>query len=41
MGGETTPSRAVVQSEGFGYRLSAQYLKQDAIAQYELGESNR
>ena len=29
MGGETTPSRAVVQSEGFGYRLSAQLLKQE------------
>jgi CRP-like cAMP-binding protein len=29
MGGETTPSRAVVQSEGFGYRLKAQLLKQE------------
>jgi CRP-like cAMP-binding protein len=29
MGGETTPSRAVVQSEGFGYRLPAQVLKQE------------
>ena len=29
MGGETTPSRAVVQSEGHGYRLSAQRLKQE------------
>ncbi len=27
MGGETTPSRAVVQSQGFGYRLPAQQLK--------------
>jgi len=27
MGGETTPSRAVVQSAGFGYRLKAQLLK--------------
>jgi CRP-like cAMP-binding protein len=27
MGGETTPSRAVVQSAGFGYRLKAQSLK--------------
>lgn len=27
MGGETTPSRAVVQSQGFGYRLPAQHLK--------------
>jgi CRP-like cAMP-binding protein len=27
MGGETTPSRAVVQSEGFGYRLKSQLLK--------------
>ena len=29
MGGETTPSRAVVQSAGFGYRLKAQTLKQE------------
>jgi CRP-like cAMP-binding protein len=29
MGGETTPSRAVVQSAGHGYRLSAQLLKQE------------
>jgi len=29
MGGETTPSRAVVQSAGFGYRLPAQLLKQE------------
>jgi CRP-like cAMP-binding protein len=29
MGGETTPSRAVVQSAGFGYRLKAQVLKQE------------
>jgi CRP-like cAMP-binding protein len=29
MGGETTPSRAVVQSEGFGYRLHSKYLKQE------------
>ncbi|MGB5347835.1 MAG: Crp/Fnr family transcriptional regulator [Woeseia sp.] len=27
MGGETTPSRAVVQSEGVGYRLRAEHLK--------------
>ena len=27
MGGETTPSRAVVQSAGYGYRLSARLLK--------------
>jgi CRP-like cAMP-binding protein len=27
MGGETTPSRAVVQSEGYGYRLSSRLLK--------------
>ena len=27
MGGETTPSRAVVQSAGFGYRLKAKNLK--------------
>src|SRR5437588_5989042 len=29
MGGETTPSRAVVQSGGYGYRLSAAVLKQE------------
>ena len=29
MGGETTPSRAVVQSEGVGYRLRAELLKQE------------
>ena len=29
MGGETTPSQAVVQSEGYGYRLEAQLLKQE------------
>jgi CRP-like cAMP-binding protein len=29
MGGESTPSRAVVQSAGQGYRLSARFLKQE------------
>lgn len=29
MGGETTPSRAVVQSSGNGYRLKAQLLKEE------------
>lgn len=29
MGGETTPSRAVVQSAGWGYRLKSQILKQE------------
>jgi CRP-like cAMP-binding protein len=29
MGGETTPSRAVVQSAGHGYRLKAQLIKQE------------
>jgi CRP-like cAMP-binding protein len=29
MGGETTPSRAVVQSAGFGYRLKAPLLKEE------------
>ena len=29
MGGETTPSRAVVQSDGFGYRLKAGLLKKE------------
>src|SRR5512132_2186835 len=29
MGGETTPSRAVVQSAGYGFRLKAQLLQQE------------
>lgn len=29
MGGETTPSRAIVQSAGYGYRLRATLLKQE------------
>jgi len=29
MGGDTTPSRAVVQSAGFGYRLKAERLKEE------------
>ena len=29
MGGETTPSRAVVQSEGIGYRLPSRHLKDE------------
>ena len=29
MGGETTPSRAVVQSAGYGYRMKAQLLKDE------------
>ncbi|MFZ6722332.1 Crp/Fnr family transcriptional regulator [Undibacterium sp. Ji49W] len=29
MGGETTPSRAVVQSGGYGYRLKSQHLKEE------------
>jgi CRP-like cAMP-binding protein len=29
MGGDTTPSRAVVQSAGYGYRIKTQYLKQE------------
>lgn len=29
MGGETTPSRAVVQSAGYGYRLRSQTLKEE------------
>lgn len=29
MGGETTPSRAIVQSAGFGYRLKSRYLKEE------------
>ena len=29
MGGETTPSRAIVQSAGFGYRLKSQLLKNE------------
>ncbi|MFS8979186.1 Crp/Fnr family transcriptional regulator [Cupriavidus necator] len=31
MGGETTPSRAIVQSAGHGYRLSAAILKQEFV----------
>lgn len=31
MGGETTPSRAIVQSAGHGYRLSATILKQEFV----------
>lgn len=31
MGGETTPSRAVVQSAGHGYRLNASILKQEFV----------
>ncbi|CAG2126889.1 hypothetical protein LMG31506_00223 [Cupriavidus yeoncheonensis] len=31
MGGETTPSRAIVQSAGYGYRLSAAILKQEFV----------
>lgn len=29
MGGETTPSRAIVQSAGFGYRLKSQLIKEE------------
>jgi len=36
MGGETTPSRAVVQSAGHGYRLRAAVLKQEFEAGGEL-----
>jgi CRP-like cAMP-binding protein len=35
MGGETTPSRAIIQSAGFGYRLPSRYLK----AEFQRGES--
>jgi CRP-like cAMP-binding protein len=31
MGGETTPSRAIVQSAGFAYRLSAHDLKEEFV----------
>jgi CRP-like cAMP-binding protein len=31
MGGETTPSRAIVQSAGYGYSLSAAILKQEFV----------
>ena len=33
MGGDTTPSRAVVQSDGYGYRLKAQLMKMNLTAQ--------
>ena len=40
MGGETTPSRALVQSAGFAYRLKGQFLKEEfhraAALQYLL-----
>lgn len=29
MGGETTPSRAVIQSEGYAYRLKARFIKNE------------
>lgn len=29
MGGETTPSRAIVQSEGYAYKLNASFLKEE------------
>jgi CRP-like cAMP-binding protein len=29
MGGETTPSRAVIQSEGYAYRLKAHFIKEE------------
>ncbi len=29
MGGETTPSRAIVQSAGYGYKLKSKYLKNE------------
>lgn len=29
LGGDTTPSQAVVQSEGYGYRMKAQHLKNE------------
>jgi hypothetical protein len=32
MGGETTPSRAVVQSAGYGYRMRAAVLKKEFAA---------
>ena len=32
MGGETTPSRAVVQSQGYGYRIRSQLLKDEFAA---------
>jgi len=36
MGGESTPSRAVVQSAGFGYRLKANVLKEEFNSGGEL-----
>jgi CRP-like cAMP-binding protein len=36
MGGESTPSRAVVQSAGFGYRLKASALKAEFVQGGEL-----
>ena len=36
MGGETTPSRAVVQSAGYAYRLKGQFLKREFTRSVEL-----
>jgi CRP-like cAMP-binding protein len=36
MGGETTPSRGIVQSAGHAYRLKGQYLKQEFLRAAEL-----
>ena len=36
MGGETTPSRGIVQSAGHAYRLKGQYLKQEFMRAAEL-----
>src|SRR5690606_15819641 len=36
MGGESTPSRAIVQSEGQAYRLRAEFLRQEFVRGGEL-----
>jgi CRP-like cAMP-binding protein len=39
MGGETTPSRALVQSAGFAYRLKSQYLRNELAGAPALQQS--
>ena len=38
MGGESTPSRAIVQSAGHGYRLEGQRLKDDGCEHHVIAE---
>ena len=36
MGGETTPSRAIVQSAGHAYRLSSRHIQEEFLRDGEL-----